>query len=585
MEEFNLDWVIKKIKELTGIVDTFTVVNKITWGGLHDPGKEYPRWCIVDTPTHEGYISIQPVPVGITIYNTEYWRQVANYSALYADFQNRIVALETKFNQLNYVTPEMYGAVGDGVTDDTASVQLALNHHNVKFKEGATYLVSSSLTVLGDSVLMGYATIKVADHSDITDGILDVNNKNNVSISNLIFNSNVDNQDGYAQGSGERNAPIKITTSSNVTVKECEFDGMYSGCVVAEYCTGNIVVSNNKFVGGTTSQGHGGFGVILRYNADDANIAITHNHFKCDAANFDYGYGAIFETSEKCNTEICDNVIVGFGRGGTSPEPIAPIELYIDTHNTKIANNKLINCYRFIRMSAAQNIVVKNNIFDEVSAKEPDSGLLLIYISTFYGTPNDCKNVIVDGNIFKTKSSSPSVIQLSSQSLDLAPHDVIITNNVIETSSSVIKVYGRCGNIIIKGNKSKGGVAFFHLLDTLGSNIVRNNGIIISDNDIECPGQLVYAMDNITPGYKPMLITGNRAICTSGGIIKVPAIFSDNEFCFYPGAYSPQPIVTYTQLVANENVYLFNNVCFDGFAQTSDAGAITNKNYFDGVEA
>lgn len=112
MEEFNLDWVIKKIKELTGIVDTFTVVNRITWGGLHDPGKEYPRWCIVDTPTHEGYISIQPVPVGITIDNEDYWRQVANYSALYADFQNRIVALENTV-----------GDASSGLVKDVADLQ------------------------------------------------------------------------------------------------------------------------------------------------------------------------------------------------------------------------------------------------------------------------------------------------------------------------------------------------------------------------------------------------------------------------------------------------------------------------------
>ena len=101
MEEFNLDWIIKRIKEITKEMSDFKVVNQIVWGGLHDPGKEYPRFCIVDTPTHEGYISIQPVPAGITIDNEDYWRQVANYSALYADFQNRIVALETEVADLS----------------------------------------------------------------------------------------------------------------------------------------------------------------------------------------------------------------------------------------------------------------------------------------------------------------------------------------------------------------------------------------------------------------------------------------------------------------------------------------------------
>ncbi len=100
--ELNLDWIIKMVKEVTKEMNDFKVVNQIVWGGLHDPGKEYPRWCIVDTPTHEGYISIQPVPAGITIDNEDYWRQVANYSALYADFQNRIVALEDDMDLLTH---------------------------------------------------------------------------------------------------------------------------------------------------------------------------------------------------------------------------------------------------------------------------------------------------------------------------------------------------------------------------------------------------------------------------------------------------------------------------------------------------
>lgn len=99
--ELNLDWILKKIKEVTKEMNDFKVVNRIVWGGLRDPGKEYPRFCIVDTPTHEGYISIQPVPAGITIDNEDYWRQVANYSALYADFQNRIIALETDVTALD----------------------------------------------------------------------------------------------------------------------------------------------------------------------------------------------------------------------------------------------------------------------------------------------------------------------------------------------------------------------------------------------------------------------------------------------------------------------------------------------------
>lgn len=127
-ENFNLDWVIRRIKEITKEVSDFVVINCITWGGLHDPNKEYPRWCIVDTPAHEGYISIKPVPIGVTITNEDYWRQVANYSALYADFQNRIINCENNIislderasdlEDINYLHGKNILIIGDSISDE-----------------------------------------------------------------------------------------------------------------------------------------------------------------------------------------------------------------------------------------------------------------------------------------------------------------------------------------------------------------------------------------------------------------------------------------------------------------------------------
>lgn len=182
--ELNLDWIIKKIKEVTKEIDDFKVVNRIVWGGLHDPGKEYPRWCIVDTPTHEGYISIQPVPAGITIGNEDYWRQVANYSALYADFQNRIIALENTVgdsssglvkdvNDLQsavyYLTPEMYGAVGDGVIDDTQAIIDCINacpvHGMIVMHK--TYAISSTIDITKPMTITGaYSGYDIEESTD-----------------------------------------------------------------------------------------------------------------------------------------------------------------------------------------------------------------------------------------------------------------------------------------------------------------------------------------------------------------------------------------------------------------------------------
>lgn len=65
------------------------------------------------------------------------------------------------------VTPEMFGAVGDGVTDDTAAIQKTLtycenNGQTAVFSKGKTYLVSSSIS-FECSIDFNGATIKLTD--------------------------------------------------------------------------------------------------------------------------------------------------------------------------------------------------------------------------------------------------------------------------------------------------------------------------------------------------------------------------------------------------------------------------------------
>lgn len=135
--EANADWILNKIKELMNEFETFNVINSIKWEGEWDISKQYQKYSMVDVEGN-GYISIKPVPSGISITNENYWRLVANYSALYIDFQNRIVALEKM-----YCNVKEYGAKGDGVTDDTEAFNNALNSGNTNiYVPSGTYKVT-----------------------------------------------------------------------------------------------------------------------------------------------------------------------------------------------------------------------------------------------------------------------------------------------------------------------------------------------------------------------------------------------------------------------------------------------------------
>lgn len=106
--ELNLDWILQQIKSMEKSLSEFEALNKITFDGEWDITKQYPAWCIVNTNGGtEGYISIQPVPAGVVITNTDYWVSVVNYTATIADLQNRVVALESDVADLQAVTSEI----------------------------------------------------------------------------------------------------------------------------------------------------------------------------------------------------------------------------------------------------------------------------------------------------------------------------------------------------------------------------------------------------------------------------------------------------------------------------------------------
>lgn len=81
----------------------------------------------------------------------------------------------------NYVTPEMFGAVGDGVTDDTEAFQQALGYPCYVPK--GTYLISETLTVNNDLIgfSKGTATIKASG----CDVVFNVTNAVSLTIKNI----------------------------------------------------------------------------------------------------------------------------------------------------------------------------------------------------------------------------------------------------------------------------------------------------------------------------------------------------------------------------------------------------------------
>ena len=108
--EMNLDWLLNKMRELQIQFDEFVVVNHISFSGQWDITKQYPAWTIV-SDNNIGYVSIQPVPVGVPLNNGNYWVEVIDYTTQIAGLQNRVIAIENDLT--NNVHPDITQAEND----------------------------------------------------------------------------------------------------------------------------------------------------------------------------------------------------------------------------------------------------------------------------------------------------------------------------------------------------------------------------------------------------------------------------------------------------------------------------------------
>lgn len=78
--EMNLDWIIKTVKSLFVEMKEYEAVNHVEYKGFWNITSQYPKWSIVyNESTGDMMISIQIVPKGIEISNTNYWIPVAPF--------------------------------------------------------------------------------------------------------------------------------------------------------------------------------------------------------------------------------------------------------------------------------------------------------------------------------------------------------------------------------------------------------------------------------------------------------------------------------------------------------------------------
>jgi len=229
-----------------------------------------------------------PAAIGNPMSNPEYWAATGNYNAQVEQYRQDTLRVEEKVETVEpildaVVTPEMFGAVGDGVSDDTQAIQDAIN---------------TNKRVL----LEPYKNYKVTNLT-CTDGIIEGNNST-ITISGSITKTNQSGKLTFKRVRfvADGNNPLFTGYLSWLYAEQCDFNDFD---VVMLQSLGTFV-GFSTFVecffnrGNTVMQSSVSLNAITFYKCSFSDIGDIA--FKCsryEAMNFD-----------SCTFASCD-VILG----------------------------------------------------------------------------------------------------------------------------------------------------------------------------------------------------------------------------------------------------------------------------------
>lgn len=333
------------------------------------------------------------------------------------------------------VSVKDFGAVGDGVADDTAAIQLALDVGGGIYFPAGTYLVKDStntsngvvLAPINNSVLFGDGSstiMKLGAHTSRKHNIFRLDNKNNVTIQNMKLDGNFVNQTFPAD---EFSHSIRIVDgSSNCVVDNCIIvDSRGDGVYIGDETTGATAIGNgnavrNCFLSGNTRQQISvvhAFNTDIAFNKVNGTIDIEPNV-------------AIMSGGKVENCLIIGNT----GTAGTSGNTVDTSNLIINVYNgseyagiNKLINISIIgNSCSIIAVQSALGTVIEGNTIVGSNATQEE-------LLRLFGT----ENTAITGNTFiPNESVATSLITVIENQ---GNKTLSVTGNSVRDASSSIR--------------------------------------------------------------------------------------------------------------------------------------------------
>lgn len=323
-----------------------------------------------------------------------------------------------------------FGAVGDGVTDDTANVQEALTfgiNCTIVADTNKTYLISSQLTIRSGTTIRGNDTFKLS--ASFPAGTAVFRNETQTGTLNSYYDTNIclDGLSFDGNNNLNRTAPMfSFAKVLNITIQNCKFSN-HSYIVIESGANKNVNIVRNYF----TNNGRPKPSAISApciwsdsgAGGTPYDLKIEHNYFLDN--NWSCAY--FMPTGGSFSFNICR----GNGESGVFSSANGLSLRYIGNH---IEGQVRSNISASGIETGASNIVISDNIL----SSNASDGISL----------TDLENAVVTNNIifnngqepaYFTTASGISVITISSPNPD---HIRISGNRIGDRQASKTQKYG-----------------------------------------------------------------------------------------------------------------------------------------------